>query len=285
MSQLRKTLHENKHPKYIILTGGLLAGISEILFTYPLDTIKTHQQIYPERYRGIFHCGSTIAYNTNGFGLYYGIYASLSQVGGKAAIRFTTYDYIKEELQRNKPNISSNQTNLIAGVISGAIESVIWTAPTERIKILQQKMPTSISTTALIQNTIKTKGIKSLYQGTVPTIIKQSASVGSRFWLYGILKDKISNPEREIKIYQTLLIGSIAGGLSTVFNHPIDVIKSNIQANDRRGKEGIIKCGKRLIKKQGYQSLWKGINARFIRVALAQGITFAVYESFLSLFK
>ena len=49
MSQLRKTLHENKHPKYVILTGGLLAGISEILFTYPLDTIKTHQQIYPER--------------------------------------------------------------------------------------------------------------------------------------------------------------------------------------------------------------------------------------------
>ena len=199
MSQLRKTLHENKHPKYVILTGGLLADISEILFTYPLDTIKTHQQIYPERYRGILHCGSTIAYNTNGFGLYYGIYTSLSQVGGKAAIRFTTYDYIKEELQHNRPDISSNQKNLIAGVISGATESVIWTAPTERIKILQQKMPTSISTTALIQNTIKTKGIKSLYQGTVPTIIKQSASVGSRFWLYGILKDKISNPEQEIK--------------------------------------------------------------------------------------
>ena len=72
--------------------------------------------------------------------------------------------------------------------------------------------------------------------------------------------------------------------MSTVFNHPIDVIKSNIQANDKRKKEGIIKCGKRLINTQGYQSLWKGINARFIRVALAQGITFAVYESFLSLF-
>ena len=152
-------------------------------------------------------------------------------------------------------------------------------------------MPTSIPTTALIQNTIKTKGIKSLYQGTVPTIIKQSASVGSRFWLYGILKDKISNPEREIKIYQTLLIGSIAGGLSTVFNHPIDVIKSNIQANNRREKEGIIKCGKRLIKTQGYQSLWKGINARFIRVALAQELpllfmkVFYLYLNDLSLFK
>jgi hypothetical protein len=285
MSQLRKTLHENKHPKYIILTGGLLAGISEILFTYPLDTIKTHQQIYPERYRGIFHCGSTIAYNTNGLGLYYGIYASLSQVGGKAAIRFTTYDYIKEVLQKNNKDISSNQKNLIAGIISGAIESVIWTAPTERIKILQQKLTNPISTSRLIRNTIKTKGIKSLYQGTVPTILKQSASVGTRFWLYGYLKEMISTPDKEIKIYQTLLIGSIAGGLSTVFNHPIDVIKSNIQANDKRAKEGIIKCGKRLINTKGYQSLWKGINARFIRVALAQGITFAVYESFLSLFK
>ena len=230
------------------------------------------------------HCGTTIAYQTGGFGIVLYIYASLSQ-GGKAAIRFTTYDYIKEVLQNNNKEISSNKKNLIAGVMSGAIESVIWTAPTERIKILQQKMPKSISTISLIQDTIKTKGISSLYQGTVPTILKQSASVGSRFWLYGVLKDKISSPETDIKLYQTLLIGSIAGGLSTIFNHPIDVIKSNIQANDKRKKEGIIKCGKRLINTQGYQSLWKGINARFIRVALAQGITFAVYESFLSLFK
>ena len=43
MSQLRKVLHEEQHPKFIILTGGLFAGFSEIMTTYPLDTIKTQR--------------------------------------------------------------------------------------------------------------------------------------------------------------------------------------------------------------------------------------------------
>ncbi len=29
--------------------------------------------------------------------------------------------------------------NLLSGVLAGAVEAVLWTAPTERLKVLQQK--------------------------------------------------------------------------------------------------------------------------------------------------
>ena len=49
------------------------------------------------------------------------------------------------------------------------------------------------------------------------------------FFCYILLSFK--DNEGNITSTQTLMIGGIAGGLSTVINHPIDVIKSNIQAS------------------------------------------------------
>ena len=99
MSQLRKVLHEDNCPKSIVMSGGIIAGFSEIITTYPLDTIKTHLQIYPNKYRNLFYCGKYLISNHGIRSLYNGVFASLSQVGGKSAIRFTVYDCIKNKLR------------------------------------------------------------------------------------------------------------------------------------------------------------------------------------------
>tara|TARA_B100001175_G_C19511578_1_gene644268 strand:- start:316 stop:1173 length:858 start_codon:yes stop_codon:yes gene_type:complete len=281
MSQLRKTVYENKYPSHIVLLGGLCGGISEIITTYPLDTIKTHLQIYPYKYNGIFHCGNQLVLNYGLRSLYKGMNASLAQVGGKAAIRFTVYDYINNLLTDNTGNLS-NSKKLISGLLAGSIESIIWTAPTERIKILQQK---NSNDKLNIYKIINKYGFKSLYKGTTPTIIKQSTSVGSRFWLYSILKDKFMDSNRNISSINTLLIGCVAGSFSTVLNHPFDVIKSNIQGNQTQKKMTIYTTGKELVQKHGILSLCNGLNARFIRTGIAQGVTFVVYEKFIFLYK
>ena len=280
MSQLRKTVHEDKYPTHIVLFGGLLGGISEIITTYPLDTIKTNLQINPNKYKNIINCGKKIVHESGVKALYNGVYASLAQVGGKAAVRFTVYDSINNQL-KDKDGYISNSKKLLSGVLAGAIESILWTAPTERIKILQQKNTKQILTTNQI---IQKYGFFSLYKGTLSTIIKQSSSVGSRFWLYAILKDNFKDNEGNITSTQTLMIGGIAGGLSTVINHPIDVIKSNIQASGNK-KISILECTKNIINQNGYSAFLNGLNARFIRVAIAQAVTFTVYENYIKLYK
>ena len=279
MSLLRKVIHEDVHPKIIVLTGGLLAGCAEIITTYPLDTIKTNLQIYPNKYKNLFDCGKTIIRN-NGFRpLFNGMTASLIQVGGKAGIRFTIYDYIKTKLNTNK---NSNLNNLISGMIAGSIESILWTAPTERIKILQQKNPNKIiSTTSVIKTLVQKIGIIGLYQGTLPTILKQSSSVGVRFWLYAYLKDSLHKENANISITKTLIIGSISGSLSAAINQPLDVIKSMIQSNENK-KIGIVDTTKTIIKNHGIIGLFSGLNARILRVGIAQAVTFAVYETYVS---
>ena len=287
MSQLRKTIDNNIYPKHAILIGGLLGGISEILVTYPLDTIKTNMQIYPNKYKSIFDCGRQVIKKNGVYGLYNGVIASLSQVGGKAAVRFTTFDYIKNMLRDKEGNISS-LNNLLSGMLAGSFESILWTAPTERIKILQQKTANQSKNCdavhKIVKDLVKDKGISGLYVGTYSTILKQSLSVGSRFWIYDLLKKKCVKDNQTISPGKTIVIGGLSGGLSTIFNHPIDVIKSRIQSQEKGG-ETIISCYKKIINENGYKGLFKGINARFIRVAIAQAVTFTVYESYILMYK
>ena len=47
----------------------------------------------------------------------------------------------------------------------------------------------------------------------------------------------------------------------------------------------IYATGKELIQKHGILSLCNGLNARFIRTGIAQGVTFVVYEKFIFLYK
>lgn len=279
MSQLRKTLNEEHTPKYILLSGGLLAGISEIITTYPLDTIKTHLQIYPNKYRNSVHCGKQLLIQHGPRSLFNGMSASLAQVGGKAAIRFTIYDYIRISLSKNNPK--SNFNSLFSGMIAGTVESILWTAPTERIKIYQQKNPERITTIRLtIKNIIQMGGFSNLYRGTIPTILKQSTSVGTRFWMYDILKSQLKKQDESISIIKTIFIGGFAGSFSAAINQPFDTVKSIIQANEKRNI-GMYKTGKNVIIQCGVSGLFRGLNARILRVGIAQAVTFAVYETYI----
>lgn len=280
MSQLRKVLDENKYPKFIILSGGLIAGFSEIITTYPLDTIKTNIQVYPKKYKNSIHCFKEIYTNYGIRPFFNGMSASLAQVGGKAAIRFSIYDLIFNKLKFYNGN--SNMNSLYSGIIAGSFEALVWTAPTERIKILQQKKTKIIPTSLVLRNQVKKNGFFSLYIGTFPTILKQSTSVGSRFWLYSILKNKFVKDDSTI--FTTILIGGISGSFSAAINQPFDVIKSVIQSKDNK-KMGFIETTKIIINNHGITGLFKGLNARILRVGIAQAVTFSVYETYVSYMK
>ena len=279
MSQLRKTL-DNKNPSELVLVAGAIAGSAEVITTYPLDTIKTHMQIHKNG--NSFRTGMNIIKKSGIQGLYYGVIPSLAQVAGKASLRFTLYEKIKNSL-KNKNGKISNSKNLIAGLSSGAIEAMVWTSPTERVKIIQQNSPKYISTATVIRNILRNNGIQGLYIGTVPTIYKQSLSVGSRFWMYNIIKEFFEKNGNQINSYQTVFTGALAGGLSTTFNHPFDVVKSRIQSNTNKGNT--FQIMKKIHEKEGFEGLFSGLSPRFYRVAIAQGVTFYIYENIINLYQ
>jgi len=105
-------------------------------------------QLNPTKYKSIAHTISSITANNGVRGLYFGMPAMLTQVSAKAAIRFTAFEQYKALLKMaNGSNGNGNGNemfiNFVSGLMAGFTEAIVWTTPTERLKVLRQNEITS----------------------------------------------------------------------------------------------------------------------------------------------
>jgi len=73
----------------------------------------------------------------------------------------------------------------------------------------------------------------------------------------------------------------MAGGAAVItvtFIHPIDVIKTRIQISAEYGKLGMGGTASRIINSEGVVSLWKGVNAAWLREASYTSLRLGLYE-------
>lgn len=285
---------EEKTAAWKPFVAGATAGACEAIGTMPLDVIKTNMQIHAGLYRNPLHAGKEI-YLHGGFrALYFGLSALLIQTSGKAAIRFTAYEQICSLLKlfgmdrKEKPK----QVGLIAGLGAGTAEALIWTTPTERLKVLRQK-EASLGTNKYaslfggMSNVLKESGIRGLYAGALPTAMRQSSSVGIRFMLLADVKKLLSNvvsPDSQAgSTFITLLSGGTVGAISVCVNNPVDVIKSKQQASEI--KLSFVDCAHTIHHESGWKGFFRGLSVRAPRVFLAQSLTFVVFEGVSNLLK
>lgn len=76
-------------------------------------------------------------------------------------------------------------------------------------------------------------GIRGIYQGLVPTILKQSSNQAIRFCTIETLKDWYRGGDKDVVIPKVVtgIFGAIAGACSVFGNTPIDVVKTRMQVN------------------------------------------------------
>jgi len=180
--------------------------------------------------------------------------------------------------------------NFISGLFAGFTEAIVWTTPTERLKVLRQNEITSggnkyNSLVGGMATVVKEQGIQGLYKGVVATGIRQASSVGVRFMLYNEVRALISGNEKG-KPWHSMLAGGTVGAISVIVNNPVDVVKSRIQAQGSTGDlkyTGTVQAFLRIMKEEGFKTFFKGVEARVLRVGLGQAITFATYEQILQL--
>lgn len=95
--QLKNHNQDTLNPIINSFVSGSFAGVSSQLIMYPSDTIKKHLQINnsQKKYNGIYDCIIQL-YKKNGFSSFYkGIRLNIVKSIPEIAIKFATYDYIK----------------------------------------------------------------------------------------------------------------------------------------------------------------------------------------------
>ena len=200
--------------------AGAVAGVSAVTMCYPLDLVRTRLSTELEgfeHYRGITDAFIKI-YQTEGLlGFYSGIVPTLLVAVPNFAISYTTYGTLKEymiddDLFYNLRRIDTesgekSKLGFVLTVACGAASGIMATLITfpmdtirRRMQVQNLHVPIEHRMTSVYQqlyHMIHHEGLKSLYRGLTPELIKVIPMVGTMFFVYERTKEFLNvHPER-----------------------------------------------------------------------------------------
>jgi hypothetical protein len=194
-------------------------------------------------------------------------------------------------------NKVSSTKEFIAGG-AGAFCSRTLTSP---LSVCQVNMQTSVGIPLpfkkAVQSIMQTNGILGFWAGNNAAILRIIPSTGLKFSLFRNFHANDSvTPSHNVTI-SAMTSGALAGIISVLVLHPIDVIKIQMVVRSTNvwpavGKyastnvdNGIRDATLKIIARDGYQGFYRGISINLIGVTFLEGSRFAAYETFKSWWK
>jgi solute carrier family 25 (mitochondrial citrate transporter), member 1 len=278
----------SKPPLVSLIAGGAAGGV-ECAITYPFEFAKTRVQLREEASSGT---GTGRPATKNPFAvikrvieregvraLYKGCETLILGTVAKDAIRFISFDTIKEQFKDKETGTLSPLRNLGAGVASGVVASTFAVTPTERVKTAliddARNEKRFTGPWNAVKELVKERGLLALYRGYVTTTLKQASTTAVRLGTYNILKDweRVRGWEQTTPV--TFANGAVAGTVVVFATQPFDTLKTRAQSV--RGV-GVREAYTSVIADYGVRGLWRGSTMRLGRTVLAGGILFTTYE-------
>uniref|UniRef100_A0A1B6D532 Citrate transport protein n=1 Tax=Clastoptera arizonana TaxID=38151 RepID=A0A1B6D532_9HEMI len=273
------------------IAGGL-SGACEITVAYPSEYVKIQLQLNrnSRQVTGIVDIVKSTIKKNGVLGLYRGFDVVLYGIVPKVAIRFSAFEIAKSYVSDKEGNLSPVST-LFCGMSAGVCEAILAVTFIESIKVKfinDQRLenPRFKGFIHGIRLIIKEHGFHGIYQGVIPTIVKQGSSQAIRFFIMETLKDWYTKGDRNVKVPKHIIgiFGLLTGAVSVYLNNPIDVVKTRMQGLEASRYSSMMDCVRKIIKYEGYSTFYKGVIPRVCRVCIEVSITFMAYDSFMNLF-
>ena len=218
--------------------------------------------------------------------MYKGCGSLVAGTVAKDALRFLTFDRIKEAFKDQETGQLSTLRSIMAGMAAGVVASTFAVTPTERIKtaLIDDARSSGERRFTSAYHASKTliaeRGFRALYAGYVTTTLKQMGTTTFRLGSYNIMKEY----ERAKGIPQTTAVnfanGAVAGTITTYATQPFDVVKTRAQS--AKGA-GTVEAFQSVMTDYGIKGFWKGTTMRLGRTVFAGGILFTTYEQIVAI--
>jgi hypothetical protein len=270
------------------LIAGGIAGSASVVVGHPMDTIKVRMQT-----------GTSSALSGGFRSLFKGMAAPLSSATAVNAIIFASYGSstrIWEDVFENGNHSSTAEASTLkaftCGSIAGTVQAFII-CPMEHIKCrLQVQSQLYKGPTDACTQIIKNHGLcRGLYRGMGVTLWRETPAFGAYFATYDSIKARVEtiledkNDHHPIPTHghawaASALAGGISGAFTWAIIYPFDVIKSRMQTSplDRNLQKGMWTVGSDLVKKHGWQYMFRGLGVTLVRAFPVNAIIFPVYE-------
>ena len=195
-----------------LLCGGL-AGITSVTFTYPLDIVRTRLSIQSASFEtlkrdpaqklpGMWGIMVTMYKTEGGFtALYRGIIPTVAGVAPYVGLNFMVYEIARTKFTPEGQKDPSAIGKLAAGAVSGAVAQTC----TYPFDVLRRRFQVNTMTGMgyqyagigdAIRNIVKTEGLRGLYKGIVPNLLKVAPSMASSWLSFEMTRDFVMGKHR-----------------------------------------------------------------------------------------
>ncbi|GFP87825.1 adenine nucleotide transporter bt1 chloroplastic/mitochondrial [Phtheirospermum japonicum] len=267
-----------------LISGGIAGAISRTAVA-PLETIRTHLMVgssghsTTEVFQNIM--------NTEGWpGLFRGNFVNVIRVAPSKAIELFVYDTVNKNLSSKageQPKLPI-PPSLVAGACAG-VSSTLITYPLELVKTrltIQRDVYNGLFDAFV--KILQEGGPGELYRGLTPSLIGVIPYAASNYCAYDTLRKvyrKISKQEK-IGNIETLLIGSLAGAISSTATFPLEVARKHMQVGALSGRQvykNVLHALASILEQEGMHGLYKGLGPSCLKLVPAAGISFMCYEA------
>ncbi|EPS99025.1 hypothetical protein FOMPIDRAFT_1031133 [Fomitopsis schrenkii] len=273
------TTISNKILPSVSLAAGAIGGAVEAAITYPLELAKTRMQLGTDKARNPFVIINHVVRTDGLHALYRGFPNVVIGSMGKNAIRFVSFNAIKNVWKDPTTGELTPMRSLLAGMSAGLATSVFVATPTQRIKTAiiddgggERRFRSSLQAARVLY---QERGISALYYGFGGITLKSITATGARMGTYNVLKDYQHSKNIAQTAMTSFVNGAIAGVVTTYATQPFDTLKTRCQSANGAS---LTEAYRSIMADGGVRVFWSGSLARLGRTILSGGVLFSVYE-------
>ena len=271
------------------LCAGACAGAVAKTVIAPLDRTKIIFQVskspfsYKEAVNFLYR-----SYKNHGlFSWWRGNSATLARVIPYAAIQFTAHEQLKIKFGSINQEALPPAKRFMAGSLAG-VTAAFFTYPLDliraRLAVARRSKYRNLNHT--IVSIYRQEGVKTFYNGFIPTIFGIMPYAGTSFFIYESLKQRYHTkyPDSELKAPYRLCYGAVAGMCGQFFSYPLDIVRRRMQTDGIDGKgykyRKLIWTLKYVLRTEGVvKGFYKGMSVNWIKGPIAVGVSFMTFDT------
>lgn len=268
---------------------GTAGGIAQVLVGQPFDTTKVRiQSAPPGTYSSSWDVVKKLLAKEGPLAFYKGTLTPLIGIGAVVSVQFAVNEQMKRFFKaKNNGGEMTLPQFFMAGSASGLANGLI-AGPIEHIRIRLQTQTTGPKDFAgpldVIKKLYNRGGVRLLFKGLGATELREGIGSGSYFLTYeGLVQrqmKKEGKTRQQLESWKLCTFGGLAGYTMWLSIYPIDVLKSNMQADSYMNPKfgSYSQAARYIFQKFGARGFFKGIVPTLLRAAPANAATFVAFE-------
>ncbi|VDM94987.1 unnamed protein product [Thelazia callipaeda] len=279
-------------PNSIKFIFGGAAGMGATLIVQPLDLLKNRMQLSEltsKKYRSSFHVLRSIVAKEGFFAIYDGLSAGLLRQATYTTTRLGIYTWLFEKFS-NDGKKSNFGTKAAIGLAAGAAGSFVGTpADVALVRMCadgrlppQQQHKYKNVFDALVR-VVREEGFFKLWRGCGLTVLRAMVVNSTQLATYSEAKEALLTTQIFGENVMLHFVASMISGLATtVTSMPVDIVKTRVQnmriVGEMSKHYGTLDVLFKVIRNEGFFSLWKGFTPYYFRLGPHTVLTFIILE-------